>query len=113
MASSDYNNDVTALLQQDYVQSFPEKVKAIKIAKQELLAAEHIDESLKILQNTTHIIVGSSGAYGFEQIRSIAGDIEFLCNQYISIHRQTYHQESIHLIQKYLDKRIMLFQAYM
>ena len=100
---------MTALLQQDYVQSFPEKVKAIKIAKQELLAAEHIDESLKILQNTTHIIVGSSGAYGFEQIRSIAGDIEFLCNQYISIHRQTYHQELIDLNLKYLDKRIMLF----
>jgi len=50
---------VTALLQQDYVQSFPEKLKAIKIAKQELLAAEHIDESLKILQNTTHKITGS------------------------------------------------------
>gem|GEM_PF-5761798 len=74
-----------------------------------MLAAEHIDESLKILQNTTHIIVGSSGAYGFEQIRSIAGDIEFLCDQYINIHRQTYHQELIDLNLKYLDKRIMLF----
>lgn len=111
--ASNHHNEVASQLQQDYVLSFSEKISAIKVVQQDLLVTEHIDESLKILQNTAHKIAGSSGAYGFEQISSIAGDIEFLCMQYISKYGQVYHQESIDLIQKYLDRLIILFQAHM
>ena len=111
--ASNHHNEVASQLQQDYVLSFSEKISAIKVVQQDLLVTEHIDESLKILQNTAYKIAGSCGAYGFEQISSIAGDIEFLCMQYISKYGQVYHQESIDLIQKYLDRLIIHFQAHM
>lgn len=112
MSSSNHDRDITSQLKQEYLRSFPEKVKTLKIVRQELLAVGDVDGSLKLIQNTAYKIAGSSGAYGFEQISSIAGDIEYLCSQYQREHRQNIHQESIDLIQKYLDKLIVIFQRH-
>lgn len=105
-------DDKTYRLKLDYVQSFVEKIDALQVIKNQLLDSDHIDECLKILQNSAHKLAGSSGAYGFEQISSVAIDIEYLCIQYCSDHGQDYDQQSIELIQQYIEKLIMLFQRH-
>ena len=112
MTQGNHPDDVTFQLKLDYIQSFVEKIDALQVLKNQLLDSDHIDECLNILQNSTHKLAGSSGAYGFEQISSIASDIEYLCIQYHSDHGQDYLQQSIELIQRYIDKLIMLFQRH-
>ena len=112
MAQENHPDDVISQLKLDYIQSFVVKIDTLKVLKNQLSAPDHIDECLNILQNSTHKLAGSSGAYGFEQISGIASDIEYLCIQYGSDHGQDYHQQSIELIQQYIDKLIILFQRH-